>query len=174
MTDTNIIRVGPLGQLVWRGKTYKCALGKSGITTSKREGDGGTPAGTFPLREVFYRPDRIEQPNTNLPRSRLTPADGWSDDPDHVDYNTKIVLPHSGRSEELWRKDKVYDLIIVIGYNDKPPLKGQGSAIFMHVVKKLGNGDYSPTEGCIALTRNDLLEILEYLTPKSQIEILNN
>ncbi len=171
MIETNIMRVQPSGILTWRDRTYKCALGKSGITAAKQEGDGATPMGIYPLRGVFYRPDRLERPQTNLPLTPLSPKDGWSDDPDHLDYNTKVVLPHSGRTEELWLKDAVYDLIIVIGYNDKPRLKNKGSAIFIHVAKTAGNADYLPTEGCIALKREDLLAILKELNPKSKIEI---
>ncbi len=171
MTKTNTIRVSPQGHLTWQGKAYKCALGKSGVTQTKQEGDGGTPIGLFPIREVFYRPDRLTRPQTNLALYQLTPADGWCDDVDHLDYNKKVELPHTGRVEELWRKETIYDLIVVLGYNDAPPVKGKGSAIFMHIAKISSSGDYNPTEGCIALKRDDLLEIIETLDVNSQIEI---
>ena len=168
------IQVRPGGLLIWQGKTYECALGKSGITSAKQEGDGATPVGFYPLREVFYRPVRLAQPATDLPLTQLNPADHWCDDPDHADYNQKVVHPHRGRVEELWRQDAVYDVIVVIGYNDKPALKGKGSAIFMHIAKQANNGKLEPTEGCVALRRDDLLEILEGLTPKCQIEIFDS
>jgi L,D-peptidoglycan transpeptidase YkuD (ErfK/YbiS/YcfS/YnhG family) len=167
MVETKNLYVQAPGTLAYQGKTYQCALGKGGVTKDKQEGDGATPLGTFVLREVFYRPDRLKEPKTKLPISTLDPKDGWSDDPEHPDYNTKIALPHPGRSESLWRKDSVYDVIVVIGYNDNPPQQAKGSAIFMHLAKQ----DYSPTEGCVALKREDLLEILETLAPGGQIEI---
>ena len=167
MAQTHNIQVQAPGKLTYQGKNYRCSLGKGDVTTDKQEGDGATPLGTFKLREVFYRPDRLKQPKTSLPVSPLRPEDGWSDDPNQRDYNKKIALPHPGRSEDLWRKDAIYDVIVVIGYNDSPPQKAKGSAIFMHVAKQ----DYSPTEGCVALKQADLLEILETLTADSQIEI---
>ena len=170
MEKKNTIRVTPAGTLVWRGKTYHCALGKSGVTDSKQEGDGATPAGIFPLREVFYRPDRLPAPETDLPISELVQSDGWCDDPNHPAYNKKITLPHAGRYEELWREDAIYDVIIIIGYNDNPSRQNQGSTIFLHIAREA----YQPTEGCVALKREDLLEILKDLTPGSQIEISAN
>ena len=167
MVQTKNIHVQAPEFLVFQGKNYRCVLGKNGVTKNKQEGDGATPLGSFRLREVLYRPDRLKEPKTNLPISALHPEDGWSDDPEHPDYNTKIALPHPGRSESLWRNDGVYDLIVVIGYNDNPPQQAKGSAIFMHIAKK----DYSPTEGCVALKRADLLEILETLAPDGKIEI---
>ena len=170
MAENNIIRVTPAGILWWQGHRYQCALGKSGITTDKQEGDGATPVGVFPLREVFYRPDRLTAPKTNLPVSELAPADGWCDDAGHSDYNKKITLPHAGRCEEMWRDEAIYDVIVVIGYNDDPPRPNEGSAIFLHVAREA----YQPTEGCVALKREDLLEILKDLTTDSQIDISAN
>ena len=106
---------------------------------------------------------------TNLPISELTQADGWCDDPDQPDYNRKVVLPHAGRCEELWRDDEIYDVIVVIGYNDYPPAPHKGSAIFLHIACE----DYDPTEGCVALKREDLLNILIDLSSDSHIEITN-
>lgn len=178
MAETNKlpdrICVSPSGALTWRGKTYKCAIGKAGVSTEKREGDCATPVGCFPLREIYYRPDRLQTPQSNLQTSPLTPSDGWCDDPVHLDYNRQVSLPHAGRCEELWREDEVYDLIVVIGYNESPPVQGLGSAIFLHIAKNLTGGKFAPTEGCVALSRDDLLEIIEELAPESQIEIMPN
>ena len=168
MKNNNIIAVKPAGTLTFENKIYKCALGKSGVKTNKREGDGTTPAGTFPIREVLYRPDRLARPKTNLALSPLKPNDAWNDDPEHIDYNKKVLLPHDGRVEPLWRKDSVYDIIVVIGYNDKPVRKSKGSAIFLHVAED----DFKHTEGCIALKLMDLLEIITNVTPPSHITVL--
>jgi L,D-peptidoglycan transpeptidase YkuD (ErfK/YbiS/YcfS/YnhG family) len=172
MDKLDIMRVHADGQLIWRNKKYKCAIGKSGITQTKKEGDGATPAGIYPLREVFYRPDRLPRPDTRLPVSQLKPICGWSDDIYHENYNKRVILPHDGRTETLWRQERVYDLLIVIGYNDDPPLPDRGSAIFIHIANKLSNKNYSATEGCIALSQYHLLEILKTLSLNSQIEII--
>ncbi len=145
------------GTLRFAGKVYRCVLGRSGIVTDKREGDGGTPIGCFTLRRALFRPDRLAAPATALPLESLSPQDGWCDAPDHADYNRHVRLPHPARHERLWRDDGVYDVVVVLGHNDDPPVAGQGSAIFLHVAPD----DGQPTEGCVALPLADLLEILK-------------
>ncbi len=153
------------GILKFKGGQYPCALGPAGIQATKTEGDGVTPAGVFLLRRVFYRPDREAEPKTGLSVRTLSPTDGWCDDPTHKHYNKLIALPFSPSHEELWRADSVYDLIVEIGYNDDPPVPGKGSAIFMHVAKP----DYSPTQGCVALSNPDLQKILQECDPHTRI-----
>lgn len=133
----------------------------------KREGDGASPAGVWPVRRVFYRPDRGPAPKTGLPVIALKPEDGWSDDPAEPSYNRPLPLPCLGSHERLWRTDGVYDLIVELGYNDDPPVSGRGSAIFLHIARE----DYVPTEGCVALAEADLREVLKYLGGSSVIEI---
>jgi L,D-peptidoglycan transpeptidase YkuD (ErfK/YbiS/YcfS/YnhG family) len=157
-----------VGTLCFANKVYRCALGKSGVITDKREGDGGTPAGTFPIREVLYRPDRMAWPKTGLKISPLKPNDAWSDDPKNTDYNKRVSLPHNGQMERLWRKDALYNIIVIIGYNDKPVTKFKGSAIFLHVAKDA----FKPTRGCVALKQVDLLEIITAWAPPEYITIL--
>ena len=135
----------------------RCALGRGGIVGEKREGDGATPAGNFPLRVVFYRADRLPAPEAGLPVKSIWETDGWCDDPESADYNRLVDLPHPARHEFLWRDDGLYDLVVVIGYNDDPPIPGRGSAIFLHLAKP----DLAPTEGCVALAREDLLALLK-------------
>lgn len=151
------IRVLADGTLEWRGRRWRCVLGKGGVRADKREGDGATPVGCFPLRRVFYRPDRLAPPVTALPVAALSPHDGWCDDPAHPDYNRHVRLPHPARHEAMWRDDGLYDVVVVLGYNDDPPIPGLGSAIFMHVARPDGQG----TEGCVALPLADLLEIVK-------------
>jgi L,D-peptidoglycan transpeptidase YkuD (ErfK/YbiS/YcfS/YnhG family) len=162
-----LIRVSATGELRWEGRAYRCALGRSGVRVDKREGDGATPAGRFPLRRVLYRPDRLSAPTTPLPATPLTPDDGWCDDPADPQYNRPVRLPYAGRHEELWRADALYDVIVVVGHNDAPVIAGMGSAIFMHVA----SADYRPTEGCVALARQDLLDILAGAGPDTALEI---
>jgi len=144
------------GWASWNGKRYRCALGPEGVRRDKREGDRTTPAGRFPFRRLLYRADRLQPPATRLPQQAIDPADGWCDDPAAPSYNRAVKLPFSASHERLWREDGVYDLILVIGHNDNPVIPGHGSAVFIHVA----HPDYRPTLGCVALAREDLLEIL--------------
>lgn len=144
------------GILRWRGACARCALGRNGIVRDKREGDGATPAGTFPLRRVLYRADRLARPTTELPVAPIGPRDGWCDDPASPRYNRPVRLPCAAGHERLHRTDGLYDLVVIIGHNDTPPIPGKGSAIFIHVAGPA----YAPTAGCVALARADLLRLL--------------
>ncbi len=142
------------GVLLVGGQTFRCVLGRGGVRADKQEGDGATPAGVLPLRRVFYRADCGPPPDCAVPIEPLAPDDAWCDDPTHADYNRMIRLPHDGRYEALWRTDRVYDVVGVLGWNDAPVVRGRGSAIFLHVTR----ADFSPTEGCVALA--DLRRVL--------------
>ncbi len=135
---------------------WRCALGRGGIGTAKREGDGATPAGVYALGRVFYRADRLSKPRTGLPVVSLAPTMGWCDDSAHTDYNRLIALPHPAHHEKMWRAESVYDVVVEVRYNTDPVVSGLGSAIFLHIAKP----GYTPTEGCIALKIKDLLELL--------------
>lgn len=150
------IIVTSAGLLSFGGQEFRCALGRSGLRADKREGDGATPVARMKLRRVFYRPDRIMAPVTVLPVRSLTQNDGWCDDPASPDYNRFIDLPHPARHELLWRVDGIYDVIVELGWNDDPVIAGNGSAIFLHVARQ----DYAATEGCVALSIEDLLSLL--------------
>ncbi len=155
-------------QLIFRGRQYKCSIGYNGAKLKKREGDGTTPVGNFLIRKILYRPDRIDRPISKLPTKALSPIDAWCDDPSHDEYNRMVKLPFSGSYELLWRKDNLYDVILVIGYNDNPARVPYGSAIFMHCSTR----DYKPTKGCIALAKKTLISILPHITKKSSINIM--
>ncbi len=148
--------VYPDGRLVLAGQTFRAALGRGGVRVDKQEGDGATPAGPLPLRRVLYRADRVAIPRAAVPREPIAETDGWCDDPGHRDYNRPVQLPHPARCEELWRRDGVYDIVAVLGWNDAPVERGRGSAIFLHVARP----GYPPTEGCVALAAADLSAIL--------------
>jgi L,D-peptidoglycan transpeptidase YkuD (ErfK/YbiS/YcfS/YnhG family) len=155
------------GELSWAGGAVRAACGKGGVRADKREGDGASPAGRFPLVSVFYRPDRVSPPQTGLPIAALTAEMGWVDDPADLNYNRLVALPYAASHEELWRADEIYDLIVVIGYNNAPVVAGAGSAIFLHVARP----DYSPTSGCIAVAKPVLVSLLGLLGPGSTITI---
>ena len=161
------LHVRPSGSLTCGVVTARCALGRSGIRANKHEGDGATPAGVFTLRHIYYRADRATRPISGLAVSALTPHDGWCDDPNCVDYNHRISLPHAGSHERMWRDDPLYDVLAVIGYNDAPPVRGLGSAIFLHVAAE----GYALTEGCVALAREYLLAILAACDAAAAIRI---
>jgi L,D-peptidoglycan transpeptidase YkuD (ErfK/YbiS/YcfS/YnhG family) len=153
---TALARLLPEGVLLFRGTRLRAAFGRGGIRADKQEGDGATPAGLLPLRRVLYRADRVRRPVAALPIEPIAPNDGWCDDPAHGDYNRLVTLPHAARHEALWRRDGLYDVIGVLGWNDAPVLPGRGSAIFLHVARP----DYAPTEGCVALGLDDVLHLL--------------
>ena len=164
-----IFTATPDGLLELGGRRVRCALGKAGVkpAAEKREGDLASPAGVWPIRRVLYRPDRGAPPETALPTEALARDDGWCDAPDDPDYNRPIKLPHPASFEKTWRDDSLYDLVVVLGHNDEPPKPHMGSCIFLH----LARDGYAPTEGCVAVTRADLEELLAAARPGDAVEI---
>ncbi|MFN7902757.1 MAG: L,D-transpeptidase [Holosporales bacterium] len=165
--SSNVIQVFPQGILIINGIRFSCALGKNGVTSHKREGDGKTPVGTFSLRQLFYRPDRVPIPKTSFKNIAINPKMGWSDDATDPAYNTLVPLPHAFGHEVLWREDTRYDYIIPLSYNDDPIIAGAGSAIFFH----LATPDRWTTEGCVAVTKNDFEIILGMINPDTLLKI---
>lgn len=159
------------GYLVAGDLRIPVALGRGGISLRKQEGDGATPAGTWPLRRAFFRADRISAFHCPLPLAPIDPLDGWSDDPADPQYNRLVAHPETGTrifsAERMWRDDGLYDIVVVIGHNDDPPVAGHGSAIFMHLARP----DFSPTEGCIAMTRDDMLRFCALIGPDTILRI---
>jgi L,D-peptidoglycan transpeptidase YkuD (ErfK/YbiS/YcfS/YnhG family) len=145
----------------------RAALGRGGVRALKREGDGGTPRGRFPVRQVLYRADRGQRPRTRLPVRAIRDHDGWCDDPADRNYNRLVRLPSRRSAEGLKRADPLYDLVLVLGYNDVPRVRGRGSAIFVHLARP----GFTPTDGCIALSRRDLTMLLARLGPRSAIVV---
>lgn len=161
------LEIFPSGEASWRGRTYRCAIGRSGIVTKKQEGDGGTPIGRFGVSALLYRADRLAAPATRLPVAPVGPADGWCDAPGDPRYNEWVRLPYPARHETLWRDDGLYDLVGISTYNTDPVVDAAGSAIFIHVA---GPG-LAPTEGCIAFDINDLLRILKEFGPDDAVHV---
>ena len=147
--------------------TLSCRLGRRGIVHTKREGDLGTPAGSHHLRQAFFRQDRLARPNSGLPLRPLTPRDGWCDDPTSALYNLRVRLPVAARHENLWRADRLYDLVVTLDHNQRPRIRGHGSAIFLHVMSSAGE----PTAGCVALDPSALRRLVTRLGPQTILVI---
>lgn len=166
-----LLRAHADGRFELDGRTLRCAIGKAGAIAAKnkREGDGKSPVGVWPIREVWYRPDVYTQgPTTRLPVRATQAQDGWCDAPGDPNYNRPVTLPYPASAERMWRDDAVYDLVVILGHNDDPPVPGMGSAIFMHLARE----GYPGTEGCVALARADLEAVLAAAKPGDAVEIV--
>lgn len=146
--------------LEFKSTAYTCRIGRKGTVDFEkgREGDEKTPLGQYYMRFGFYRADRISRPNSPLTFRALRENDGWCDAPDDPAYNRLIRLPSSVSHERLWREDHIYDLIIVMSHNDAPPVKGLGSAVFLHVTQ----ADERKTLGCVAFDPEAWVKLLPY------------
>ena len=155
--------------LVFQNQIYRCSLGRSGMIASKqkREGDGATPTGIYPIRSIWYRPDRVQMPLVNFPTHEITQADGWCDAPAHAAYNHHVQLPFTESHENLWREDHRYDVIVVLGHNDAPVIPNMGSCIFFHIAEE----NYAPTEGCVGMSMSDMMKLLPQLTSDIKMQI---
>ena len=153
--------------LLYKGYKLKCCIGKSGLTTRKKEGDLATPKGLFKLGLLYYRKDRIKTLKCKLKKKVIKKNMGWCDDVRSKKYNKEISFPFKYRAEKLYRIDRIYDIFINIKYNHTPIVKGNGSAIFLH----LANNNYKPTSGCVAIKKKDFLKILPLIYKKTKISI---
>jgi L,D-peptidoglycan transpeptidase YkuD (ErfK/YbiS/YcfS/YnhG family) len=149
------------------GRRFACSIGRGGIKTEKREGDGATPAGIHGLIGLLYRPDRIAR--TALPAWALPfgPSDLWSDDPRDPDYNLMVRAPHPFGHERLTRTDPLYDVILLTDWNWPRAIPGEGSAIFLHTWRKPRH----PTAGCVAFARKDLMWIVRRIRHQTRVVI---
>ena len=163
-----MIIINKSGYLKYKNFKLRCSLGKAGIKKKLKEGDNITPKGIYKPVKVLYRSDKINIIKTNLRKIKIKKNMGWCDDPRSNLYNKQIKLPSVYRHEKLYRKDSVYDIIIVLNYNMNPTIKGKGSAIFIHITK-----NYKPTQGCIALKKADLIKILNLIKKNTKIKIVN-
>ena len=151
------------------GRRVRCALGRSGVrpAADKREGDGASPAGVWPIRRVLYRPDRGAAPAAAFDVRPISQHDGWCDDPKDPAYNQPVLLPYPASAEPMWLEGAVYDIVVVLGHNYGPIVPGMGSAIFLH----LSQPDYAPTQGCVAIPRTELEALLALAKPGDAVEI---
>ena len=143
------------------------ALGRGGIRANKREGDGGTPRGSFRPLRLWWRADRLGLPRTTLPARRIGPADAWCEDPKDRRYNRPFHKSAIEPGDRLWRHDRLYDIIIEIDHNTRPRVAGRGSAVFIHVARP----GFAPTAGCVALRPRELRILARKLGPKTRIVI---
>ena len=147
----------------------KCAVGKRGIGYKKKEGDLITPKGQYKIKYILYRKDRLQKIQTKLKKKIIKKNMGWCDDPKSKKYNQLVKLPNDYKYEKLFRKENIYDVLLVLNFNMNPIKKNRGSAIFIHISKR----NYAKTEGCIAIKKSGLLKIIKNLTSKSLVKILN-
>ena len=155
--------------LTYSNYKAKCAIGKRGIGLKRKEGDLITPKGKYKIKYLLYRKDRIKKIQSELKKIAITKRIGWCDDPKSTDYNKLIKLPTHYNYEKLYRKDNIYDLILVLDFNMRPIVKKKGSAIFIHIAKK----NYKKTEGCIAINKIQLLKIIKKLKKNTKVLIEN-
>ena len=146
--------------------SFKCCIGKKGLKAEKVEGDLATPKGTYLLKKLYYRSDKFKKIETSLPKIKIRKNMGWCNDPKNRFYNSLIKIRKKVKHEKMYRKDRKYDLVIVIDYNLKKPIPFKGSAIFIHLTQ-----NYKPTAGCIALGQNDMLVLLKIINKKTKINI---
>jgi len=163
--DIVVTRQGDIHTADWGAGPRRCSVGRSGVAVKICEGDGVTPIGHWPLRGLFYRADRLQAPSCVLRATALKPDLGWCEAPADPAYNKLVKLPHGGVSESMWRDDGLYDLVLVVGYNDDPVVPGVGSAIFVHLARP----DYAPTAGCVGLALADLIDALAQLRPHDEL-----
>ena len=162
-----MIIINKSGYLKYKDLKFKCALGKSGIGNKKIEGDNITPKGNFKIIKIYYRKDRLKKLSSKFTLTEITKDMGWCDDPKSKKYNQPIKLPTKYSHEILYRRDNIYDLILVLNYNMKPIIKNSGSAIFIHIAKK----NYKKTAGCIALKKADLIYLVGKINKNTKVHI---
>jgi L,D-peptidoglycan transpeptidase YkuD (ErfK/YbiS/YcfS/YnhG family) len=162
-----MIIIKKTGYLEYKNLKFRCALGKAGVKKKEKEGDNITPRGLFKITKVYYRPDKIKNIKTPIKKKKIKRNIGWCDDPASNFYNREIKLPSKFNHERLYRKDNVYDLILVLNYNTNPVVKNKGSGIFIHIAKK----KFQATAGCIALKKKDLINLLKNIKNNTKIKI---
>ena len=161
-----LIKVKNKDTLIFDDFIFRCVVGKKGISEKKREGDFRTPKGSFKLKTVYYRPDRIKHVETKLNTKKIQSDMGWCNDPLNKKYNSLIKTNEKIKHEKLYRKDNKYDILIVIDYNYRKPIPFRGSAIFIHLTNS-----FKGTAGCVALNKKDLLILLKLVNKKTKIKI---
>jgi L,D-peptidoglycan transpeptidase YkuD (ErfK/YbiS/YcfS/YnhG family) len=155
------------GWLTAGGRTIPVALGRGGIKANKREGDGGTPKGTFRPRQLWWRADRHPRPRTFLPVRAIGREDAWCEDPLSRHYNQPVRLDRASGGDRLRRDDHLYDFIVEIDHNNAPRIAGRGSAVFLHLARE----NFGPTAGCVSMTKSAMLHLLQRLGPETRIVI---
>jgi L,D-peptidoglycan transpeptidase YkuD (ErfK/YbiS/YcfS/YnhG family) len=162
-----MIIINKSGYLIYKDLKFRCALGKAGIGKKRKEGDNITPRGTYRIISIYYRADRIKKVSSKYKLIKIKKNMGWCDDPKSKKYNRLIWLPCEYTHEKLYRKDRIYDLILVLNYNLRPAITNKGSAIFIHITRK----NYKETKGCIAIKKNDLILLTKIISKNTKVLI---
>ena len=152
--------------LTYKNYKAKCAVGKRGIGFKKKEGDLITPKGQFKIKCILYRKDRVKI-QSNIKNEPITKNMGWCNDPKSKKYNKLVKLPFKYSHERLYKKENIYDIILVLNFNMNPVKKNKGSAIFIHVAKN----NFKKTEGCVAIRKKDLIKIIQQIKPITKVKI---
>ncbi len=153
--------------LIYKNYKAKCAVGKRGIGYKRKEGDLITPKGKYKIKYILFRKDRVKKIQSKIKKIVIRKNMGWCDDPKSKNYNKIIKLPSEYNFEKLYRKENIYDIILVLNYNMNPIVKNKGSAIFIHVAKR----NYNKTEGCVAIKKKSLLKIIKELKNNTLVKI---
>jgi L,D-peptidoglycan transpeptidase YkuD (ErfK/YbiS/YcfS/YnhG family) len=161
-----MIIINKYGLLRYKNLNFRCALGKAGVGKKRVEGDNITPVGIYKIVKIFYRKDRIKKISSKFKLFSINKNMCWCDDSNSKHYNQLIKLPTNYTHEKLYRRDCVYDLILVLNYNIKPIIKNKGSAIFIHVTK-----NYKKTAGCIALKKDHLIKLVSKINKSTRVKI---
>jgi len=147
---------------------FKCCIGKKGSTYNKKEGDKKTPKGTFKIENLYFREDRVKNLKSRLKMTAIKDYMGWCDDPKSDKYNKLIRFPFNYSAEKLYRRENIYDILLVLNFNMNPIKKNKGSAIFIHVAKK----SFQPTQGCIALNKSELIKLVKSIKKNTVVKII--
>lgn len=155
------------GLLVAGARSFRCALGLGGISARKREGDGATPLARMPLLLAYFRRRRLRAVS-GLPLSAIDAGLGWCDAPGDRNYNRPVRLPYPASHEKMLRPDRLYDAVIVLGWNIGPRSRGRGSAIFLHIARP----GYHPTEGCVAVSPAAMAWLLPRVSRRTVLRVM--
>ncbi|MGY5779827.1 L,D-transpeptidase family protein [Rhizobium sp. LEGMi135b] len=150
------------------GMTVPAAIGRSGRSLLKREGDGATPIADMKLLYGFTRGDRVRSLKTALPMRRIREDMLWCDQPDDPNYNRLVKAPFRPSHEELRRGDGLYDVCLVLDWNVSSRRRNRGSAIFFHLIRP----GYEPTAGCVAIRLRDMRRILPSLRRGTTVRVV--
>jgi L,D-peptidoglycan transpeptidase YkuD (ErfK/YbiS/YcfS/YnhG family) len=150
------------------GVTVPAAIGRSGTSPLKREGDGATPIASMRLIHGFVRGERVRLPQTPLPIKRIAKHMLWCDQPNHPAYNRLVKAPFRPSHEEMQREDGLYDICLVLDWNITSRKRNGGSAIFFHLIKP----GYQPTAGCIAVSLPDMKRLIRFLRKGTVVRVV--
>ena len=155
------------GLLSANGLVFACALGRGGISSRKREGDGATPLASMRILSGYFRRDHVAASSTRLAMTPIAKNLGWCETPDDRNYNRPVKMPYGASHETMRRIDRLYDVCLVLDWNLSPRRRGRGSAIFFHLARP----GFTPTQGCVAVTERVMLRLLPLLSARTVLMV---